>query len=180
MNRTATKSVNGNTYTYCNTGGITVPAGGSASPLAGPAYPYPSNMLIPDLPGTVNTVTVSLNSYSNQRPEWENTLLVGPSGATAASLDFFSTTGGPSPVSGLNLGLADANGTLVSSTSLSSGNFKPTSRSAANTYPSPAPSGPYNYAASAAYFVRSDTFITFPEALQAASETVPSTVTCFP
>ena len=75
---TTVPTINGNVYTYCNAGGITVPAGGVNSPLAGPSNPYPSNMLIAGLPGTISKVTVGLNAFSNARPDWGTMLLVGP------------------------------------------------------------------------------------------------------
>lgn len=126
----AAPSTNGNTFTYCNTGSIAVPASGQN---LGQAGPYPSNILVSGLPGTVAGVTVNLNGFTSIFPNGVRSLLLAPNGGT---LDFFSGVGGTNTVSNLNLVFNDAAGSVVSTSALSSGTFRPTSLgTTTNTYP---------------------------------------------
>ncbi|MFZ0688516.1 MAG: Ig-like domain repeat protein, partial [Acidobacteriaceae bacterium] len=122
-------------YTYCNTGSITAPGLGAD---AGPAAPYPSNIFVTNLPGTVDAVTVTLNGFSTKDQGDLLSLLVGPGGN---NLDFFSLTGSnvstaPSP---FNLIFSDSAASDIaqgSSGNLSSaGTFRPTSYNTNITYP---------------------------------------------
>ena len=74
-------------YAYCNAGAITTPGLGAD---AGAAAPYPSNIFVTNLPGTVDAVTVRLNGFSTKDQGDLLSLLVGPGGN---NLDFFSLTG---------------------------------------------------------------------------------------
>jgi hypothetical protein len=122
-------------YTYCNTGAITAPGLGLDS---GAAAPYPSNIFVTNLPGTVNAVTVSLNGFSTKDQGDLLSLLVGPGGN---NLDFFSLTGSnvsnaPSPINLTFSDLAGSNIPRGSSGNLSSsGTFKPTSYNTSIAYP---------------------------------------------
>ena len=118
-------------YTFCNTGPITAPGLGADS---GPASPYPSNIYVTNLPGTVNAVTVTLNGFSTKDQGDLLSLLVGPGGN---NLDFFSLTGSnvsnaPSP---FNLVFSDLAASIITGNLTSSGTFKPTSDNANITYP---------------------------------------------
>jgi Bacterial Ig-like domain (group 3)/FG-GAP-like repeat/FG-GAP repeat len=118
-------------YTYCNTGGITVPGLGAD---AGAASPYPSNIFVKNLPGTVDAVTVQLTGFSTKDQGDLLSLLVGPGGN---NLDFFSLTGSnvsnaPSP---FNLTFSDTASSLVTGNLSSAGTFKPTSFNTNITYP---------------------------------------------
>ena len=118
-------------YTYCNTGSITAPGQGAD---AGAAAPYPSNIFVTNLPGTVNAVTVSLNGFSTKDQGDLLSLLVGPSGK---NLDFFSLTGSnvsnyPSP---FNVTFSDTASSRVTSNLVSAGTFLPTSLNTNITYP---------------------------------------------
>ena len=151
---TSGPTVAGNVVTYCNTGAITVPAGAAPFDL-GAAAPNPSNIFVSNLFGTVKSVTVSLNGFSDNDPNLLRSLLVGPADTNGTSFDFFSDVGGATAVSNLNLTLSDAAATQVPITngSLVSGSYKPTSDGGADTYTSSASgfytlrSGPYQYAA---------------------------------
>ncbi len=135
-------------YTYCNSGPITAPGLGAD---AGAAAPYPSNIFVTNLPGTVNAVTVRLNGFSTKDQGDLLSLLVGPGGN---NLDFFSLTGSnvsnaPSP---FNLTFSDLAGSNIpegsSGNLTSAGTFKPTSYnsvpplSTAITYPQCPPNAP--------------------------------------
>jgi len=124
---TAVSSVNSNTWQFCNAGAITLPEGTS-----GPETPNPSNVFVSNLPGTVNTATLTLNNFSILvGDQLDNTasLVVGPTGA---ALDFFSNTAGGTiedeALAG-NYTFADSASGLVPSGSgnLNPGTYKPTS-----------------------------------------------------
>lgn len=133
-----------NTTRYCNqASGITIPASGTSQ---GAAFPYPSNILIANQPGTINAVKIELNGYSSTAPGSLQSLLVGPAQNVASSIDFFSNPLVTS-ASNVNLVFSDAAGSSIpSSGALSSGTYRPYSRVTGNTYASPAPAGPYHYA----------------------------------
>jgi uncharacterized repeat protein (TIGR01451 family) len=146
---------------YCNPGTLTIQGLTTT--------PYPMHVFVggldPDstpLAGTVKTVSVSLNGFTvslNSMPDLKS-LLTGPSesagggpdGTVFDALDFFShTLTEPSTAitgTGVNLTFADGNSQVgTSGTTLSSGTYAPSSYSQTNTYASPAPTGPYQYAA---------------------------------
>ena len=91
---TGTPTLNGTTgaWSYCNPAGITIPAGTVFANDFGPAAPNPSNIFVTNLPGTINTATVTFNSWTMTSASTGDleTLLVGPGAATRNSLDFFS------------------------------------------------------------------------------------------
>ncbi|MGA7316946.1 MAG: Ig-like domain repeat protein, partial [Silvibacterium sp.] len=120
-------------YTFCNTGGITAPGLGAD---AGAASPYPSNIFVTNLPGTVSATTVTLNSFSTKDQGDLLSLLFGPG---SNYLDFFSLTGtNVSLAPTINVTFSDTASSLVTGNLSSSGSFKPTSLnggSKATTYP---------------------------------------------
>jgi hypothetical protein len=118
-------------YSYCNTGSITAPGLGLDS---GPASPYPSNIFVTNLPGTVNAATVTLNGFSTRDQGDLLSLLVGPGGN---NLDFFSLTGsnvGTAPAP-FNLNFSDTAADIVSGNLSSAGTFQPTSNNPSIAYP---------------------------------------------
>lgn len=91
-----TPAISGSTYVYCNTTPIVVPYTDAFS-APGNAAPYPSNIIVSNLPGTLNSVAVQMtlagsdgNSAFN---DFQNvaSLLIGPNNA---NIDFFSNVGG--------------------------------------------------------------------------------------
>ena len=95
-------AISGNTYTYCNPGTVTIPAGtlGLVNNI-GKATPNPSLISVANLPGTILSLTTTLKGYhtsTHNGPSILQSLLVGPNGAsnptTAQTFDFFSL---PSP-----------------------------------------------------------------------------------
>jgi hypothetical protein len=151
-------SQNGNVYTYCNPGTITIPNPNNSID-DGPSSPYPSNIFVTSAPGTIQSVTVSLNGVELATPYYLTSLLVGPLDTTANSLDLFSYVGGSTPMtSRVNLTLDDsATSTLFTGSNASedpsTGSYKPTSGKGSDTYGvtldgfyNP-PAGPYAYAA---------------------------------
>lgn len=118
-------------FTYCNSGPITTPGLGAD---VGAAAPYPSNIFVTNLPGTVNATTVTLNGFSTKDQGDLLALLVGPG---SRNLDFFSLTGSnvsnaPSP---FNVTFSDTASSRVTGNLVSAGTFLPTSLNTNITYP---------------------------------------------
>jgi hypothetical protein len=88
---TPTPTLNGSTWTYCNTAGITIPAGTIFTNDTGPAAPNPSNIFVTNLPGTISTATLTINGFSVSFPGELESLVAGANGK---SLDFFSLNDG--------------------------------------------------------------------------------------
>ncbi|HVM49395.1 MAG TPA: HYR domain-containing protein [Candidatus Acidoferrum sp.] len=146
-------------YSYNNPGPVAIPGGSSSGGYSsvGPAGPYPSNIFITNLPGTVKALTITLKQFHAHVPNWLTFLLVGPGGRT---LDFFSRAGGSSVVGPFDVTFDDTASSSAAS-GVAGGSFKPTSESGPNSYPAcpfnavdcqsasvgpPAPGGPYTYA----------------------------------
>lgn len=108
-----------------NRGGITIPTGGTATP-------YPSTINVAGAQGTVTGVTVSLRGLSHTFPSDLDMLLVAPDGRRMVIL---SDVGGSTGVTGLNLVLTDAASNALSSVSLSSGIYRPTSVGDDDSFP---------------------------------------------
>ncbi len=117
--------------TFTTSSSITIPASGSASP-------YPSNLVVSGLNGTVTKVTATLTGLGHAFPRDIDLLLVGPTGASIVPM---SDAGGSSAVSNLTLTFDDAAAATIPSTSISSGTFQPTDYTTGDSFPSPAPTG---------------------------------------
>ncbi len=118
---------------FCNQGPITVPS------TAGAATPYPSNIFVSSLPGSISSVTLTLNNISSNDIQQTDLLLVGPTGVAIVP---FANVGDGSTISGVNITLDDAAASLLPSGSpLTSGTFRPTSRTGSTSllFPAPAP-----------------------------------------
>lgn len=153
---TAGPTISVDTFTYCNTGAITLPGLTNADDI-GQASPNPSNIFVTALPGTISAVQVDLKSLHMQGTDDDTgALLVGPTAIAADSLDFFSNTGtGAGTITG-NFSFLDNTASLVPSGSEpAAGSYKPTSFGTAPTYFSSTspfytlPAGPYPRAATA-------------------------------
>ncbi|PYT00800.1 MAG: hypothetical protein DMF63_05700 [Acidobacteria bacterium] len=121
---------------FCNNGGVSIPD----SPAM--TSPYPSNIAVSGLFGSISSVSVQLNGLNAARTSNLDFLLVGPGGRT---LQIMSDVGdSTTPASGVNLTLDDSAGSLLPvGFPLMSGTFRPTDSSvpgAPDTYPGPAPS----------------------------------------
>lgn len=128
---TTVSAVNSSTWRYCNTGQVTIPMS-----THGPYTPNPSNIFVTNLPGTLNTVSLTLKNFSilvaDQLLETA-TLVEGPTGA---ALDFFSNTaqgtggsGGSDEATLGNYTFEDSASSLVPEGvgNISPGTYKPTS-----------------------------------------------------
>ena len=89
---------------------------------ASPATPYPSNITVAGLTGTITKVTAKLNGVSHTFPSDIDILLVGPGG----NLIIMSDVGDGTAVSGITLTLDDAAANSMTTAPLVTGTFKPT------------------------------------------------------
>lgn len=105
-------------------------------PDSGTANPYPSQINVAELLGSVRKVRVTLN-VSHAFPDDVDILLVGPGGQNAIIM---SDVGGGDDVNGVNLALDDAAANdLPDGGPLVAGTFRPTNFGAADSFPAPAP-----------------------------------------
>ena len=115
-------------------------------PSSGVAAPYPSNIVVSGFAGTVSKVTVALTNLNHTFPDDVDVLLVGPTGA---KMILMSDAGGGLDVLNVTLNFDDtAPGALPDSTQIVSGTFRPTNFLTGDTFPAPAPPGPYGSALS--------------------------------
>ncbi|MFN0277242.1 MAG: Calx-beta domain-containing protein [Pyrinomonadaceae bacterium] len=100
--------------------------------------PYPSNIPVAGLTGTVTKVTVNLTGLSHTFPDDVDVLLVGPGGQNTLLM---SDTGGGLDVVGVNLTFDDAAAAnLPDATQIASGTFRPTNfDTTTDVFPAPAP-----------------------------------------
>ncbi|MMZ58666.1 Proprotein convertase P-domain protein [compost metagenome] len=114
-----------NTATFTNPTPIIIP-------LFGPATPYPSNIIVSGLTGTISKVTVTLSNFSHSFPEDVDILLVGPNGQRVILM---SDAGGDNGITNVTITFDDnAPSTLPNEGQIMSGAFKPT-----DPFPPPAP-----------------------------------------
>lgn len=121
----------GNTFT--NAGGISIPDSG-----IGTSVPYPSNIIVSGLGGTITKVTLTLTNASFPRTNDLNFLLVGPNGD---SFVFWSDAGGAVASTGITVTLDDVAAiALPNSGAVASGTHRPTDYAGdSDTWPAPAP-----------------------------------------
>ena len=100
--------------------------------------PYPSNIAVSGLSGTVTKVTVDLTGISHTYPDDIDILLVGPGGQNALIM---SDVGDDPDIVGVNLTLDDAAASsLPDASQIVSGTFKPTNiDTTTDVFPAPAP-----------------------------------------
>jgi hypothetical protein len=125
---TTAASVSSNTWSYCDPGAVQIQGGANAGPLT----PNPSVISVANLPGTLKTVSVTLNGFSVLTTYGLEELASLVEGPTGAALDFFSnTTQGANGNGQASLGaytFEDSAAGYVSAgnTNISPGNYKPT------------------------------------------------------
>jgi len=128
------------TSTFSNPAVITIPAG-APGVTSGAAAPYPSTISVAGVAGAVSKVTVTLKNMNHTFPDDIDVLLVGPSGQ---KILLASDAGGSPDIVNVNLTFDDAAAaSLPDSTQIVSGTFKPTNFGTGDTFPAPAPAGPY-------------------------------------
>jgi subtilisin-like proprotein convertase family protein len=122
------------TNTFQNTNQITIND-------AAVATPYPSSITVAGQSGMVGKVTVTMQGLAHTFPHDIGALLVGPQGQ---SVVLMADAGGGQPVTNLTLTFDDnASATLSEYGPLSSGSVQPATLGSGDSFPSPAPLGPY-------------------------------------
>ena len=118
------------TTAFADSGPIIIP---STSGGAATATTYPSNIVVSGLSGTVQTVTVRLDGWTEPAPGDIYFELIAPTGN---NFEFLGGAGGTSSLTNLTIMLADSGVSSVPSPLLSSGTFKPTVLGSCVTLPS--------------------------------------------
>jgi subtilisin-like proprotein convertase family protein len=125
------------TQTFSNSGAILVPGAGTS----GPASPYPSTISVTGLTGRTSKVTVTLSSMNHTFTDDVDVLLVSPTGA---KLLLMSDTGGGSDWVGHTYTFDQAAASVLPDATLAaSGTYRPSNYGTGDTFPAPAPGGPY-------------------------------------
>jgi subtilisin-like proprotein convertase family protein len=119
------------TTTFLNPAPIIIPDSGIASP-------YPSNILVAGLTGTIIKVTVQLNNLTHTFPDDIDILLVGPT-TTQNAIVMGDVGGGGDAVNVTLLLDDDAPTPLPDGSPLVSGTFQPANYGVADSFPPPAP-----------------------------------------
>jgi len=139
MGSTTTTGFSNNTF-------IDIPAtGAGANPTS--ALPYPSTINVAGV-GTVSKATVTLNGFAHEYTRDVDILLVGPSGQ---KIVLMSDIGGTGTTPTANLTFDDTAAANLGTTPPASGTYRPTNIAdgdGSETYPGPAPAGPYGSALS--------------------------------
>ncbi|HUS17323.1 MAG TPA: S-layer homology domain-containing protein, partial [Chloroflexia bacterium] len=107
--------------------------------IGGPAYPYPSNIGVAGL-GAITGLRVTLINLYSTWPDQLDVLLVGPNGGNVLLM---SDTGGSLDVNGINLTFQDGAPALPDGGQIVGGTYRPTDYEVGDTFPAPAPVGPY-------------------------------------
>ncbi|HZO87130.1 MAG TPA: PEP-CTERM sorting domain-containing protein [Chthonomonadaceae bacterium] len=125
------------THTFSNSSSITIPGVGTF----GPANPYPSEITVSGLTGTITKLTATLNGLTHTFPDDLDMLLVGPGGQNVLIM---SDAGDSDDIRDVNLTFDDdAASSLPDSTQISSGTYKPTNYGSGDAFDLPAPQDPY-------------------------------------
>lgn len=110
-----------------------------------PATPYPSNIAVSGLLGTILNVTVTINGFTHSLPTGVGMLLVGPQGQT---VDLFDCAGGTDLVIDSTITFDDSAATQIPAAGpVVSGTFQP-SAYCNRTFTAPAPAPPFGAALS--------------------------------
>jgi len=122
------------TFSFTNAAAVTIPDSGAGTP-------YPSIMNVSGVGGTITNVTLTLRSISHTWPDDIDMLLVSPTGQKVA---IFSDAGGGNRLNNVTVTLSDLAATALSdSGAIAAGTFKPADYEPGETFPAPAPAGPY-------------------------------------
>ena len=126
------------TTTFTNTAPLTIPGTGTS----GPATPYPPTITISGFSGAVARVTVTLKQMTHTFPDDIDVLLVGPTGVKFLLM---SDSIGSADLTGQTYTFDDRAAAVMpdSAAAPPSGSFKPTNYGSGDTFPAPAPVGPY-------------------------------------
>lgn len=104
------------------------------------ASPYPSNIAVSGLTGTITKVTATLKGFRHTYPNDTEIVLIGPTGQSCVLMAW---AGGYTSVTGLNLTFDDDAATSLGNGALVSGTFRPSNLGFSSNLPLPAPVSPY-------------------------------------
>lgn len=122
---------------FHNPAAITIPATGTGATTGAPAAPYPSNITVTGLVGTVKRLEVTFRTYNHTFPDDLDVLLVGPGGQ---AMIIMSDAGGSADAVGATVTLTDAAASQIPDAGpISSGSYQPTGVGTGDTFPAPAP-----------------------------------------
>jgi len=127
------------TPSFSNPTAITIPGTGTGAATGAPAAPYPSNITVSGVSGTVTKVTATIANFNHTFPSDVDILLVGPAGQ---KILLMSDVGGGTDAVNANITFDDS-GPGIGATVVS-GTFRPTNIGGGDLFPAPAPTGPYN------------------------------------
>ena len=155
-----TDSPNSVQTVFSNATSISVTDRGAGNPPNGISSPYPSNINVSGLVGTLNGITVTINGYTTSRPRDIDMVVVAPTGQAFLLM---ADCGDLTATSAINMTFSDAAATAVptgAGSSIPAGTYRPTD--AANqggdggdnfpapgpgtTFSSPAPTGTATFA----------------------------------
>ncbi len=131
--------------TFTNPATITI-----NDPIAvGVANPYPSNISVSGMAGTVTNVAVTLNNINHTFPTDMEMLLVGPTGT---NLILFADASNGNDITNTTISFADGAPAIPGGTiTLSNGTYSPTNVAGADVFPAPAPAPSANTTLAAAF-----------------------------
>ena len=110
-------------------------------PDVGVASPYPSVVNVSGMSGTITNLNLTVSRFGHERTADVNMLLVGPTGVGVV---FLSHAAGPNPVTNVTFTVADtALFPFDRNFPIWSEVFRPTNYAASDSFPAPAPAGPY-------------------------------------
>ena len=135
-------TVVGAPVTFSNSTAVVIPATGTGATTGAPATPYPSNIAVAGLTGTVSKVTVTLSQISHTFPSDVDVLLVGPNGA---KFILMSDVIGGTDWTGQTYTFDDAAAAVLPASGAppATGSFRPTNYGTGDVFPAPAPAAPY-------------------------------------
>jgi subtilisin-like proprotein convertase family protein len=116
-----------------------------AIPDSGAATPYPSSISVSGVVDPIRKVTVTLHNFNHTYSSDVDVLLVGPTGQ---SVVLMGLTGANSHSSQLELTFDDSAAAQLPQSAYFSGTYRPSNYRVPNSFPSPAPGGPYGSALS--------------------------------
>jgi hypothetical protein len=119
---------------FSNSGPISVPTSGTATP-------YPQTVDVSGLSGKITDLNVTLHGVTHSFPDDLEVLLVGPGGQKVLLM---SDVGGRYGLNGVDLTFDDeAAGKLPDNSQITAGSYMPTRGTGTLSFSSPAPSNPY-------------------------------------
>jgi subtilisin-like proprotein convertase family protein len=131
-------------------GGVTAVPGTGTS---GPAAPYPSTVVVPPntTHGRIRSLRVVLKDVSHTFPDDFDVLLQGPDGQTVLLM---SDVGGSGDLVGTTITFEDGAPAIPDGGPVPSGTYSPSNVGTGDTFPAPAPAGPYGTSLSQWYNTR--------------------------